>query len=125
MIDVGVARPMAHGQAMISTATPETSAKLSAGSGPNMSQTKTVSAATAITAGTNQAVILSTKPWIGSFAPWACSTIWMIWANMVSAPTLVALKVRAPVPLTVAPTTSAPSDFSTGTGSPVIMLSST
>jgi hypothetical protein len=39
MIEVGVASPIAHGQAMISTATALTSAKLSAGDGPKISQT--------------------------------------------------------------------------------------
>ena len=78
-----------------------------------------------MTAGTNQRVIWSTSPWIGSFAPCACSTMRMICDSIVSLPTFSARKVSAPVPLTVAPTTSVPSAFSTGTGSPVIMLSST
>jgi hypothetical protein len=90
MIEVGVARPMAQGQAMISTATALTSAKVAAGSGPKTSQTVKVRAAAAMTAGTNQAVTLSTSAWIGSFEPWAVSTMRMIWASSVSAPTLVA-----------------------------------
>ena len=72
MIEVGVARPMAQGQAMISTATALTSAKVSAGSGPKTSQTRKVRAAAAITAGTNHAVTRSTSAWIGSFEPCAC-----------------------------------------------------
>src|SRR5699024_11446706 len=68
-----VARPMAQGQAMIRTATALTSAKVSAGAGPKKSQTRKVTAATASTAGTNQAVTLSARAWIGSFAPWARS----------------------------------------------------
>ena len=43
----------------------------------------------------------------------------------VSAPTLVARKVKAPVLLIVPPTTSAPFSLATGTGSPVIIDSST
>ncbi|MNJ05417.1 hypothetical protein D3C73_1667220 [compost metagenome] len=61
MMDVGVARPMAQGQAMMSTATAFTSANVSAGSGPKTSQTRNVSAAAAITAGTNHMVTLSTS----------------------------------------------------------------
>ena len=49
----------------------------------------------------------------------------MIWASTVSAPTRVARKVKLPVLLIVPPTTSAPAAFATGTGSPVIIDSST
>ncbi len=125
MIEVGVARPMAHGQAMIRTATAFTRAKLRAGSGPNTSQTRKVRAAAAITAGTNHVVTLSTSAWIGSLDPWAASTMRMICASTVSAPTLVARNVKLPVLLIVPPTTGLPSAFCTGTGSPVIMDSST
>ena len=52
MIDIGVARPSAHGQAMISTATALTSACASRGSGPTSAQTTNVTTAIAITAGT-------------------------------------------------------------------------
>ena len=62
MIDVGVASPIAQGQAMISTDTPATKAKDSAGEGPTNSQTITVKSANAMTAGTNQSVIRSTSP---------------------------------------------------------------
>ncbi|MDT4833562.1 hypothetical protein FQZ97_671760 [compost metagenome] len=120
-----MASPMAHGQAMMSTATALTSAKVSAGSGPKTSQTPKVSAAAAITAGTNHMVTLSTSAWIGSLEPCASSTRRMICASTVFAPTLVTRKLKAPVLLMVPPTTSAPTAFDTGTGSPVIMLSST
>ena len=90
MMEVGVASPMAQGQAMISTATALTRPKVSAGSGPNTIQTRKVSAAAAMTAGPNHAVMRSTSAWIGSFAPCACSTMRMIWARTVSAPTRVA-----------------------------------
>ena len=43
MIDIGVARPSAQGQAMISTATALTSAKPIAGAGPNSDQATNVS----------------------------------------------------------------------------------
>ena len=48
MIDIGVARPSAHGQAMMSTATALTSACARRGSGPNAAQTRTSTTATAI-----------------------------------------------------------------------------
>jgi hypothetical protein len=52
MIDIGVARPSAHGQATMSTATALTSACASRGSGPAKSQTANVNVATTSTAGT-------------------------------------------------------------------------
>ncbi len=51
MIDMGVARPRAHGQAMIKTATAFTSACASRGSGPTRDQTTNVITATTITIG--------------------------------------------------------------------------
>ena len=52
MIDIGVARPRAQGQAMISTATALIKPKAMAGSGPTTAQTAKVTAATNRTAGT-------------------------------------------------------------------------
>ena len=46
MIDIGVARPRAHGQAMMSTATAATTACASRGSGPTSHQTTAVTSAT-------------------------------------------------------------------------------
>ncbi len=54
MIDIGVAKPNAHGQAMISTATAFTSACASRGSGPQTPQMTAVTSAESTTAGTNQ-----------------------------------------------------------------------
>ena len=62
MIDVGVANPIAQGQAMIRTDTPAISACPSVGLGPTHSQTATVRAASPSTAGTNHRVIWSTSP---------------------------------------------------------------
>src|SRR3546814_6379184 len=95
MIEVGVASPIAQGQAMISTATALTRAKVRAGAGPRLSHARKVTAATASTAGTNHAVTLSTSAWIGSFAPCAASTMRTMWASTVSAPTLVARNENA------------------------------
>jgi len=125
MIEVGVASPMAQGQAMMSTATAFTTAKFSAGCGPHNHQTKKVSSAVAMTAGTNHIVTLSTSAWMGSLAPCACSTMRMICASSVSPPTLVASKTKAPFWFTVPPTSSAPACLATGTGSPLTMDSST
>ena len=49
---VGVARPMAHGQAMITTETKASRARVNAGSGPTKYQTRKVTTATASTTGT-------------------------------------------------------------------------
>ncbi|SFP26152.1 hypothetical protein SAMN04244567_04096, partial [Paracoccus pantotrophus] len=87
---------------MISMATALISAKVSAGSGPKNSQIGKVSAATAITAGTNPSVTLSTSAWIGNFEPCVSSTMRMICASTVSAPTLVARNEKAPVLLSTA-----------------------
>ena len=52
MIDSGVASPSAQGQAMMSTATADTSALVSAGAGPATYQTAKVQTAMSMTAGT-------------------------------------------------------------------------
>ena len=52
VIDNGVARPRAQGQAMINTETAATSAKMNAGGGPTSAQMTKVQIATPITAGT-------------------------------------------------------------------------
>ena len=52
MIDIGVARPRAHGQAMMRTDTAVTKANAIAGGGPNSDHATKASTATATTAGT-------------------------------------------------------------------------
>ena len=52
IIDIGVANPSAHGQAMIKTATALTSAWARRGAGPTSPQTTNVTIATRTTAGT-------------------------------------------------------------------------
>jgi hypothetical protein len=125
MIEVGVARPIAHGQAMISTATALTRPKVSAGCGPNSNHTTKVSRARPITAGTNHRVMRSTSVWIGNLAVCACSTMRMICASTVAPPTAVARTPSVPVWLTVPPMTVPPGALCTGTGSPLIIDSST
>src|SRR5437867_11318293 len=105
IIEVGVANPSAHGQAMISTATKFSSALVKAGAGPNASQRPNVSAARAMTIGTKNAATWSTSRAMGGFDPCASSTSRTIWASAVSAPTCVALKRKYPVLFSVAPMT--------------------
>ncbi len=105
MIDIGVARPSAHGQAMISTATALTSACASRGSGPTDAQTAKVTAATAITAGTNQPATVSASRWIGARDRCASPTRRTIRASSVSLPTRSPRMMTLPVPFTVPPVT--------------------
>src|SRR5262249_59099547 len=107
-IDGGVARPRAHGQAMISTAIADTSARVNAGAGPTMNHTAKVAIAIAMTAGTKYPDTASASRWIGALDACAWRTIVMICANMVSAPTLSARTRSDPVVLIVAPITVSP-----------------
>ena len=125
MIDIGVARPSAQGQAMISTATALTRACARRGSGPSSDQTRNVTAAAATTAGTNTPATLSASPWIGARLRCASDTIPTMRASSVSAPTRSARITKEPVPFTVPPVTRLDAAFSTGSGSPVSIDSST
>ena len=110
---------------MISTATALTSAKVSAGDGPNHIHVPKVRIAATNTAGTKYIVTLSTSAWIGSFDPCASSTMRMICDRTVLPPTAVARMANAPFWFTVPATTSLPCFLETGIGSPVIIDSST
>ena len=123
MIDVGVARPMAQGQAMTSTAMSRSSAGTKPA--PAMSHTAKVIRARTMTVGTNHAATRSTTRWMGALLPCACSTMRMICDKTVSLPTLPASMVSKPWRLIVAPMTGSPACLPTGRLSPVIMLSST
>ncbi len=125
MIDIGVARPSAHGQATISTATALTRAKPMAGAGPKIDQTIKASSAARMTPGTNQPETVSASAWIGARERCASATICTIRARSVSLPTRSARMTKLPVVLRVAPVTWAPAAFSTGIGSPVSIDSST
>ena len=59
MIDIGVAKPRAQGQAIIKTATADTSAYDKAGAGPQIDQAIKETIATPITAGTNLPATMS------------------------------------------------------------------
>src|SRR5215208_174540 len=69
MIEVGVASPIAQGQAMIRTATKLSSACVNAGSGPSQSHTKKVTVAIRITTGTKIALMRSARRWMGALEP--------------------------------------------------------
>ena len=110
---------------MISTATALIMAWEKRGSGPTIAHTMKVRIAISTTAGTNQPDTLSASAWIGARERCASATMRTICASMVSWPTRSARISRPPVPLTVAPVTFSPAVFSTGTGSPLIIDSST
>jgi hypothetical protein len=123
--DIGVARPSAHGQAMISTATAFTRAKPRAGAGPSHAHRTKLTTDASTTVGTNHPATLSARRWIGARLRCALATIETICASSVCAPTRVTLITMAPVVLTVAPMSGSPGRLATGMGSPVIMDSST
>src|SRR5206468_1859260 len=66
MIDIGVARPRAHGQAMMRTATALTTAYAKRGSGPKNPHPSDVTTAMSTTAGTNQDETTSARRWMGA-----------------------------------------------------------
>ncbi len=97
MIDIGVASPSAHGQAMISTLTAATSPNANRGSGPQIDQAAKAISATRMTAGTNQPETWSASRWIGARERCAAATICTIRASTVSRPTLSARMTKVPV----------------------------
>ena len=115
----GVARPSAHGQAMISTASPALNA-VEAGD-PASSQPARVAAAHARTAGTKMPLIRSATRWIAAFSACASSTSLISRDSWVSAPVLTARTTIRPVSTMVPPMTASPSPASPGTDSPVIV----
>ena len=125
MIAVGVARPMAQGQAMMTTPMNAVSASVNRGSGPNTNQITKVSAAVSRTAGTKISLMRSAMRWIGALEPCARWTSSTIRASAVSRPTRVARMTNEPVVLSVAPMTSSPACLVDGIGSPVSIDSST
>ena len=119
----GVARPSAQGQAMIRTETAALMAK--AEPLPSISQKASVSSESTSTTGTNTEDTRSASFCTGALPVWASSTSRAIWARAVSEPIRVASTTSRPPALTLAPTTSSPGCFSTGTDSPVSRDSST
>src|SRR5699024_6807898 len=113
----GVAKPNAHGHAIISTVT---AARNAVAGSPKMSHAANVINAMTNTMGTNTAEIRSANRAIGAFSDWARDTSSPIWASVVSAPVRVARTTRRPEVLIVAPVTVSFSETSTGTDSPVM-----
>ena len=124
MIEIGVARPRAQGQAMISTATALTRARLSRGGGPTRAHTIKVRMATTTTVGTNQAETLSATRCRGARERWASATSCTIWASWVWAPTRSARITTEPVVFKVPVRRVSPTARMTGMDSPVSMASS-
>ncbi len=114
---VGVARPSAHGQAMISTATAAVNASVALPL--TASQATSVTRAMTSTAGTKTAEIRSASRCAAALPFCASSTSLAIRASWVSAPTRVASITSRPPELTVAPVTLSPGEASVGTDSPV------
>ena len=114
---VGVAKPNAHGQAMMSTAMAGPIAWLRLPVRPN--QKPKVATARATTTGTNTPATRSAKRCTGAFPLCARSTRRAICARVVSAPTRVARTTSRPFTLMVAPVTASPTATSRGTLSPV------
>ena len=107
-----MARPRAHGHAMMSTAT--AAVKAADGSPVTSSQPASVASESRITIGTNTAETRSTSRCTGALPACVCATSRAICASAVSAPTLVARTTSRPSPLIVPPATSDPGSTSTG-----------
>ena len=125
MMDIGVARPRAQGQAMMSTATALRTPNTQDGSGPKKPQTRRVLRDMPSTASTNQNDTVSAMRCMGARDRWALATSCTIWLSTVSAPTLSATITRLPEAFWVAPMTRSPTLLLTGIGSPVSIDSST
>ena len=104
MIAIGVARPRAHGQATMSTATAASTP--SPGRWATPAQPSKVIPARANTVGTKTPAMRSASRCTGALEPWAASTRRTMPASAVSAPTAVARTVRTPLRLRVAPVTA-------------------
>ena len=125
MIAVGVARPIAQGQAMISTAMALTSARVSRAPGRARATPTKVDGREREDGRHEPAATRSARRWMGALEPWASSTSWTIWASTVSRPTRVARNTKRPVVLSVAPMTSSPAPLRPAWLSPVSIDSST
>ena len=114
---------MAHGQAMISTAT--AAVKAAPAGCPAASHATRVAAASPRTTGTNTAETRSASRCTGALPFCASSTRRASWASWVAAPTRVARTTSRPLVLTHPPVTASPAVTSAGTGSPVSIEVST
>ncbi len=87
---VGTARPMAHGQAMISTATAAAKARTAGAASAATNQITNVAMASEITTGTKTPLMRSASFWMGAREPWASRIRRTICASTLSAPRVVA-----------------------------------
>ena len=122
--DSGVARPKAHGHAIISTLTAVTNAWASRGCGPKEAQIANVQMAMMMTAGTNTRAIRSASCCTGALVACARATIAMICARTLSPPTWLTRITALPLSAMVAPVTVSPALLCTDADSPVIIDSS-
>ena len=118
IIATGVAKPKAHGQETTSTLIAQVKAKVK--SAPASIHIISVAAAIPMTIGTNTPATLSATLAIGALELPASSTRRIIFASVVSSPTLVASKRKVPLVLIVAEITSSPARLVTGRLSPVM-----
>ena len=81
---------------------------------PATAQPRKVARAIARTTGTNTALTRSTMRWIGALAAWADSTMRMMRASVVSAPTAVVRTINRPSALTEPPVTLSPTFLARG-----------
>ena len=124
MSAVGVASPMAHGQAMTSTLTADKTACGSMAFPPMMSHSAKVSSEMATTVGTKTRAMRSTTRCTGAFEPCASCTMRIMFERTVFWPTSSAFMCSVPCLTMVPASTLSPWCFSTAAASPVIMLSS-
>src|SRR5262245_66414946 len=101
MIDIGVARPGAHGHAMMSTEVAVASANAIAGGGPYADHARKATIAIPTTAGTKKEDTTSASRWMGARVRCASATMRTIWPSRVSEPTRSACITKLPVPLIV------------------------
>ncbi len=90
MIAVGTARPMAQGQAMISTDTAEVNARTAGAASARRYHATKVAIAIEITAGTNTALIRSASRWSGARDACASRSSLTIRASVLADPRVVA-----------------------------------
>ena len=121
---VGVARPSAHGQAMINTARAGFAACVTEPS-PSTHHATNVARDNSSTIGTKTEETLSASRCASDLPDCASATIRDISASRVCSPTAVARDLSRPETATVPPTTSSPSSTGTGRLSPVIIEVST
>ena len=124
IIEVGVAKPNAQGQAITNTAIAATKAGSNCPGWTNEIHIINVKIAIPTTIGTKYPEIISASLCIGALEPCASSTTLTMEARAVSLPTFVASTVIAPFLFIVDPITLSFCIFSTGIDSPVNIDSS-